>query len=470
MLRLQPKIHSIVSRFIAEKEALINLVQCMGGSLNIVFPQIFSENIEEFKSVFNNLALSGRVYYAHKANQSSALVRQAHLDEIYVDVASANELKHALSCGFRGNKILATGPKNKEYLYLAVSHSVLISIDSLIELEYVSKLASKLQTKQPLLLRLSGFSSSHKPSRFGIPIKDLDAAITLLNTYSNCIDLKGLSFHLDTSEAKERLTAIEQCFSVLEELQNRGFSPSIIDIGGGFRQVFLEDTNDLDKYSTALKLGILGQSEALHWPGVTFGYRQTNDRLEGIPTFHRYANQSKGYEQLTTLLTSQLNTHSGDTQSLLKDSMANLYIEPGKALLDHVGITVSQVESIKYGTSGEILVHLNIKRDDLVPADQAILLDPVILYRQPDEEYESGEHGIFFAGNLCLEKNLIYSHKTFVSKIPQPGDLVMFINTAAYQMDLSASEALMQPKLKKVAVVEDGDRFCWYLDEHYLPI
>ena len=50
---------------------------------------------------------------------------------------------------------------------------------------------------------------------------------------------------------------------------------------------------------------------------------------------------------------------------------------------------------------------------------------------------------------------MVFSHLTFIDRVPEPGDIVAFINTAAYQMDLSASGALMQRQSAK-AVVRAG--------------
>ena len=47
---------------------------------------------------------------------------------------------------------------------------------------------------------------------------------------------------------------------------------------------------------------------------------------------------------------------------------------------------------------------------------------------------------------------MIFTHLTFVDRIPEPGDIVAFANTAGYQMDLSASAALMRRPPGKVVV------------------
>ena len=60
-------------------------------------------------------------------------------------------------------------------------------------------------------------------------------------------------------------------------------------------------------------------------------------------------------------------------------------------------------------------------------------------------EPDNGNVGVYFAGNLCLESDLVYRHMTYLQKMPEPGDLVVFPNSAGYFMDFSASTSIMQP-------------------------
>ena len=72
--------------------------------------------------------------------------------------------------------------------------------------------------------------------------------------------------------------------------------------------------------------------------------------------------------------------------------------------------------------------------------------------------------GVLFAGNLCLERDMIFTHLTFVDRLPEPGDIVAFVNTAAYQMDLSASAALMQRQPAKAVVRSTAGGFAAHAD------
>ena len=68
---------------------------------------------------------------------------------------------------------------------------------------------------------------------------------------------------------------------------------------------------------------------------------------------------------------------------VLRENMLEIWLEPGKALVDHAGVTLASVEFIKEASDGSVLVNLDISRDKICPADQEVMLDPVILYRSP---------------------------------------------------------------------------------------
>jgi diaminopimelate decarboxylase len=76
---------------------------------------------------------------------------------------------------------------------------------------------------------------------------------------------------------------------------------------------------------------------------------------------------------------------------------------------------------------------------------------------------------VYLAGNLCLEADLLTRRKVFLPRLPRPGDLLAFVNTAGYAMDFRAHRAQMQPAARTVAVRRHGDGWRWCPDEDYWP-
>lgn len=110
-------------------------------------------------------------------------------------------------------------------------------------------------------------------------------------------------------------------------------------------------------------------------------------------------------------------------------------------------------------------MNLDISRDKVCPADQEVMLDPILVYRSAPSSADVRTVGVFFAGNLCLERDMIFNHVTFLDRLPSPGDIVAFVNTAGYQMDLSASAALMQRQPAKAVVRGSGTGYTAHADE-----
>ena len=88
-LKLTPTVHDTVRRFLDEKETLLNLVSALGSPLNVLFPDIIEENVQAFNNTFKKMGILGKVFFAHKCNQSDSIVRRLALTEGNIDVSSA---------------------------------------------------------------------------------------------------------------------------------------------------------------------------------------------------------------------------------------------------------------------------------------------------------------------------------------------------------------------------------------------
>lgn len=472
MLQLPAKIHPIVDAVIRERETLFSLVRGTGNAVNIVFPQIMEENITALQKLYRQHSLSGGVYYALKVNQSRAFIRQAKQTGIGIDAASEQELVSALTAGFTGKEIEVTGPKNTNLIRLAIQHSCLLNVDSREELETIIDIAKENKQVLPvsILIRLSNFSpvGMGHISRFGLSISEFQRQLPVLHKYYKQIYLKGFSFHIDTNAIPEKIRAIDQLLELYEQSITAGLTPTALNIGGGYPQVFTNNPVTWNEYVQALKDGLVQRHESLTWTNENYGYRIQDKTVIGIPTFYKYGGTKTVENAFSEIMSADLPNHNGQTVSaILRENMIDLLIEPGKSCVDQAGITVAPVDFVKTSVRGDILVGLAIKRDDVTPEDQEIMIDPIVI--PATKRRGTKPTALFFTGTLCMERNMITTHKTFVKQIPRPGDLVAFINTAAYNMDLSASNALMHPKLPKYAVIKDKNSIRWFLDDAYRP-
>lgn len=462
--RLRPRLDPVVATLLGQPDRLHHWLDTWGSPLNLVIPTLFEANVARLQTVLDRRLPGGsRLFYAHKANPSPAFVRAAVDAGIGVDVASPGELASALAAGADPSGLEGTGPKGQRFLTALLDAGAIVNVDSLAELELLTHCATTRRGRQvPVLARLSGAGSragaapgtgGRPVSRFGIPPRHWPTLVERLVGGRTTLDLVGVSFHLDTAETSERVAAVEGCLEVLEGAWRAGLTPRVIDIGGGLRQVFLDDGESYEAYTSALRRGLTGAGPALTWNGNTFGYRAEAGSVRGVPVVHRYANNEPVERSLERLLNLPLPAHGHRALAdVVADNLVELWLEPGKALVDQAGLTVARVELVTESADGSTLVLLDLSRDKVCPADAEVFVDPVLVPRPGQGPAGDGPAAVFLAGNLCLERDMITNRLVAFDRCPVPGDAVVFANTAAYHMDLSASDALLQPRARRLRV------------------
>lgn len=475
MFKFTPKLNQETRDIIENKEKLKELANCYGSPLNILFPNVMDKNISNFKETLKKHHLSGKIYYAHKCNKSNSFLKQALQNQINVDVASLEELKSALSNGFTGDKIEATGPKNDDFIILGIRHNIIFNVDNLEEIKKINYFKEKIQTKNKIriLLRLNGFKSEetkilNRNSRFGTPKSQVNKLIEYAQENDKNLEIIGISFHLDTVNVKEKILAIENCIEIFEEMFEKGLKPYVLDIGGGFKVNYIESQEEWDNSISELKEAILSGNNDLTWNNTSFGLRVEKGVLRGILNIHDYYNEITGNQLLDEILSSRLTKFQNrEIGEILSENMIELYIEPGCSLLDGSGINIAKVNFVKENENGDYLVGLDMKRSDLLIGEQEMFVDPILI---SDSKEESNGKGVFFIGNLCMENDIIFKRKIFTEKIPQSGDLVVFVNTAGYFMDFEQSHTIKQKIATKIIVTFENEKINLYMDEHYEPL
>ncbi len=477
-LSLRPRVHATIADYIrTQEQQIFDLVDAFGSPLNMIFPQIIEENIAAFRAVYQKHHLQGRIYYTTKPNKAQAILRQAALQDVGADVSSEGSLKAALQAGFHPSRIECTGPKNKAYLALAIQQGATINADNMQELNQILQIrkALNIADKVRCFVRLSGFSSARmkftpQDGTFGIHVDDAPAIFTFLEDHKNALDFQGFSFHFNAAVSEQKLIAIETLLTLTIEAGQRGLSPKGINIGGGFDICYAADKQEWLDYVDQLKESLRDYGgESLNWNNSGLGFRNEGGLIKGAPNFMAHHIDRTGADDLDFYLCKPLAGFDGmSAAQILADCLLALYIEPGRALLDQLGVTVARVNFNKTSMHGETLVGLDMNRSNMHSTHQKLLTDPVILTRDRAARLPCPQ-GVYYTGNLCLSYDMITYNKTFPDFCPQEGDLVIFINTAPYIMDFVESRTLHQNIAEKIAVTRKDGRFRWYRDALYNP-
>ncbi|RSN17901.1 diaminopimelate decarboxylase [Streptomyces sp. WAC 01325] len=496
-LYLEPRLESRLRSLVHSPELLHTLTDALGSPLNVLVPDQLADNLARFRAVYGTHHLSGQVFLAHKANRSSALLRSLAATDAGVDVASLGELQHALGAGLTPDRITATGPKNPEFLWLAARTSVTVSLDTRDELEQLATLVrGHGLPRTRVLLRLSGFEASGvrvltRRSRFGTAVRETALLVEAVERHADVLDVVGVAYHLDTTSLSEKALALEGCLRVLEECRSRGLRPRAVDIGGGFGVNYLADGGQWERYTTALTEAVMGIRPPLTHGGHGYGLRNEAGTLRGalgLYPAHRPVAAAGYLDELLRLPAASLGGRT--LAALLLDHLYDLHIEPGRALLDQCGLTLTKVLEVRDDEAGGPLhIRLAAKADDVALEDHGVLMDPVVVPRHPMNAdvtgtgpgadigpgtttgSETGTEPVaaYLFGNLCLEADLITRRTVFLPHRPAPGDLLAFANTAGYCMDFHTTRAQHQPAGRKVAAWQEGDRWRWCLDDQYWP-
>jgi diaminopimelate decarboxylase len=482
-LYLEPRLEPRLAALMEAGGFLHSLAAGLGTPLNVVLPEQIAENAAGFRAVYERHRLGGEVFFAHKATGSSALVRRLAASDTRIDVASVQELQHALASGFAPSRIAATGPKDPAFLWLGARAGVAFHVDGRAELDELAALVrGHGLPRVRVLLRLSGFVSSGvrtltHHSRFGTPAGEAAALLDAVEKHREEVEPVGVGYHLDTVSLDEKAQALEGCLRVMDACRERGMRPLAVDIGGGFGVSYLAHAAQWDAYTSELTRAVLGARPPLTWRGHGYGLRNESGTLAGglglYPSYRPVA--GPGY--LDDLLEMRAPGLGRPLATLLLESLYDLYTEPGRALADQCGLTLARVMEVRradgVGSAAEWFVRLDMNAADCGLEDHGVLVDPLVVprARAADSAEGRGPVGVHLFGNLCLESDLITKRVVYLPALPAPGDLLCFANTAAYCMDFGAHEAELRPRARRVAVTGGADGgWQWSLDEQYWPV
>lgn len=415
-------------------ESLLDMVEGYGSPLNIVWPHILKQNVEALRRVLRAHQVRYDVFYGAKVNKSQALVRAAVEAGIGVDVSSVYEMRDALRAGVDPARLCATGPaKTREFHAELIANTALISVDSPEEL---ADLEACLHRGAPgsvarVLLRYRPAASS--ASRFGMGGDELLQCLRHLSQQKHRVSFEGFHFHLGGYGFEPRVQALRELTRYVEAARGLGLDPKIIDIGGGLPIRYV----DADAYEAFLRA-------------------QSGDdyRTGKVPeSFYPYGGRMGACEWLDRLLAAPC-VNGLSITGYLNTQRLTLALEPGRSLADQSAVSVFRVTRVKQLASGNPVVFVEGSSFSACETWFAseYLVDPILVSRAAEERPVRA----YIAGHSCLDDDVITNRLIAFNKVPQAGDLLVYANTAGYQMDLLENEFHRHPMPRRIAVTYDA--------------
>jgi diaminopimelate decarboxylase len=311
-----------------------------------------------------------RVLFAAKAFPCTAVLRIFAEEGLGVDVASAGELHLALKAGFDPGRIVVHGnAKSLGELRTAVEHRLVVAIDNLDEVDRLEGLAGG--GPQPVLLRVvpevqtdthHAVATGHADQKFGLTLAEAATAAERLRG-AEWADLRGIHAHIGSQLFD--LAPYREAVAAIAGLGRFG----VYDLGGGLAAAYTAE----------------------HRPPPV------DEWVAGV---------------------------AGAAHELLGAQQAELWIEPGRALVANAGVTLYTVESVKQRDTTWVAVDGGMS-DNLRP----------MLYGAPysaDVADRVGADGepCHLVGKHCESGDVIAWGVRLPN--PRPGDVIVTPATGAY--------------------------------------
>ncbi len=379
-------------------ERVFELIKKYGSPLYVYDENILRKSCRDMHDLLPNKNL--RVNYSAKANSNLEILKIVRDEDIDVDAMSPGEIYVQKLAGYSSDKIFYIGNNvSKEEMQYAIDENVLVSVDSLSQLESFGQINSG----GDVAVRFNpGIGTGHhqkvvtagKKTKFGVQKDFVPQVKELLEKYN--LNLVGIDQHIGSLflESDSYIKGVESLLEIAAQFPGLKF----IDMGGGFGVPYHEGEGRLD-------------------------LKELSDKLDKV----------------------------------LDDFLANydnkdviFKIEPGRYIPAECGVLLGEVYSVKdnYGTTyiGTDLGFNVLMRPVLYDSYHAV----TIVKADPNEE---GEEVATIVGNICESGDIIANERNM--KKVSVGDVVAVGNAGAYGFAMS-SNYNCRLKPAEVLIEKDG--------------
>lgn len=380
-------------RFGPLKKALLPL--CVNYSRPVYVYDL--DFIEQRYLAFSRALKKVRPFYAVKANPNIQILQKLKNLGSGADVVSLGEIKRALESGFSVKDIVYSGVgKTQHEITEAIKLGIYqINVESLPELQRIGSIARALGKQAQVALRLNPdidikthpyIATGLKDNKFGMELSLIPELIKCLKDYFDSLELVGISLHLGSQmlEFSGYQEALKKLKNIYLELKQQFSTLSRFDFGGGL--------------------------------GIYY------DRLD------------------LELEESLLADYAKMTLETLSDLNCELQSEPGRWLVGHCGLLISQVQYIKQTSSKKFVIvdsgMNHLIRPSLYGADHLIF--PLKKNKETIK--------VDVVGPICESSDFFAKDRT-INEVAE-GDFVAIMDTGAYGYSMASVYNLQELPLE----------------------
>ncbi len=417
------------------------LVDQYGSPLYVFSEKRIVGNTRNLRRAVEGVHTRVKVCYASKANSTMAVLAAVLRAGGDIEVNSGGELFKARTAGFKPEQIVFNGvSKTDDEIRAAIDFGILaINIDSLFELEQVTRAARELGKRANVAIRIVpeiitrshiGLQTGLLSSKFGLSPSQIDEAFSRALAAPDAINLAGVHIHVgsQTPDLQPFARAFAEMWKFVAGLSKRtGHRIAHINIGGGLPIDYLGETPmaaDIGEREREMLSATLDPGEVL---------RAALD--EAAP--------------------------SGKQELELIEGLTIIF-EPGRRIIADTGLLLTSVCNIKERPeTGDTWL--------LTDAGYSLALS-MAMYKwyyhliSATRAKESHDTPYKVAGPLCdsgdvyfdLERGARLPNYRLLPQGTGPGDVLALLNTGAYALD-QASQYNGRPKPAVVMIRESGE-------------
>jgi diaminopimelate decarboxylase len=384
----------------AEEIPLADLAKEFGTPLYVYSKRALTEAYQAYDRacIDSSGKRRARVHYAMKANSNLAVIDCFKKLGSGFDLVSGGELARALAVGADPKSFVFAGVgKSAHEIERALEAGVkCINVESIAELHQINRVATKLNCRAPISLRVNPdvdaqthpyISTGLKGNKFGIAYHEV------LKTYREAallsqIDVVGIDCHIGSqiTSTAPYLDALDKVLELVSQLKKEGIEIHHLDLGGGLGISYADDNP----------------------PDIT---EFTNTLLNRVA--------ERGFAHLDVVL------------------------EPGRSLVGHAGVLLTQVEYLKPGAEKNFCIvdaaMTELMRPALYEAYHAIV--PVQSKHIASSTYD-------IVGPVCESGDWLGRDRELAV---EEGDLLAILSAGAYGF-VMASNYNTRPKPAEIMV------------------
>lgn len=366
------------------------------------------ENFEVLKRSFSSSYRNLRIDYSLKTNHELGILKILKRYGLSLEISSVHELEIAKKAGFHPQEMVWDNPVKKEdEIDCMIDNNIhAFYLDNQDDIRRVQKVAGQKDAKVKIVLRVNpGFPWAFLDpaekflGKFGTPRERISQVADFIERDCPNLKLIGLSVHVGSQKLtpKSHLRALKIIFSLVRDLERKGFKMEELCMGGGY------PSESLNKKTL---LGII-----LSFLGITL-----NQKITPVGDFG---------QQISRAFAEEVKKISSRPQ---------LVIQPGRSLVSRSAVAVGKVMVVK-----DKWIFLDLSTSSLPESlffgQRKVFL--VNKYREkPYAKYHVAGRGLNTADNLAIFRPL---------PKPEVGDLAVILDSGAYTISRANRFTVLNP-------------------------